>query len=137
MIMWDNGPMQPELLLDARADLGEGPAWDAATATLYWVDIHVGALHQFDPATGIDRTFPFGQFFGCAVPRRTGGLILALQSGFATLDSLPPAGEGPGITALFHPEPTLTGNRFNDGKCDPAGRLLAGTMDDAEVDASG
>jgi sugar lactone lactonase YvrE len=28
-------------------------------------------------------------------------------------------------------------NRFNDGKCDPAGRLLAGTMDLKETDYSG
>ncbi|MBE3118046.1 MAG: SMP-30/gluconolactonase/LRE family protein, partial [Candidatus Atribacteria bacterium] len=37
--------MQPELLLDARADLGEGPAWDASRGLLYWVDIHTGRLH--------------------------------------------------------------------------------------------
>jgi sugar lactone lactonase YvrE len=31
--------MNAELLLDAKATLGEGPAWDAKTQTLYWVDI--------------------------------------------------------------------------------------------------
>ena len=40
-------------------------------------------------------------------------------------------------THLVNPEQHLPGNRFNDGKCDPAGRFLAGTMDDAEKEASG
>ena len=31
--------MKPEIIYDARATLGEGPAWDAKTQTLYWVDI--------------------------------------------------------------------------------------------------
>ena len=31
--------MQTELLLDAKATLGEGPAWDSKTQTLYWIDI--------------------------------------------------------------------------------------------------
>jgi sugar lactone lactonase YvrE len=30
-----------------------------------------------------------------------------------------------------------SGNRFNDGKCDPAGRFLAGTMDHDEKEACG
>jgi len=38
---------------------------------------------------------------------------------------------------ILNPEPHLPGNRFNDGKCDPAGRFLAGTMDDNERLPSG
>jgi sugar lactone lactonase YvrE len=41
------------------------------------------------------------------------------------------------VRAIVNPESHLPGNRFNDGKCDPAGRFLAGSMDDAEVEASG
>jgi sugar lactone lactonase YvrE len=41
------------------------------------------------------------------------------------------------MRSLVNPEPQLPGNRFNDGKCDPAGRFLAGTMDDAEEAATG
>ena len=46
----------PELVLDARADLGEGPAWEARTGCLYWVDIHAGHLHIFNPMEGSDRS---------------------------------------------------------------------------------
>jgi sugar lactone lactonase YvrE len=122
----------PELILEARADLGEGPAWEPRSEVLYWIDIHAGGLHIFDPLTRTDRSIEVGEFLGCAAPRRAGGLVLGLRSGFATLDL---ASEK--ITRLVNPEPGLPGNRFNDGKCDPAGRFLAGSMDDAEVEASG
>ncbi|MEW6092866.1 MAG: SMP-30/gluconolactonase/LRE family protein [Chloroflexota bacterium] len=122
---------KPELLLDARAELGEGPAWDSRSGVLYWVDIHAGRLHTFDPSRRADRTVSLGEPIGCAAPSRLGGLILALRSGFWTLNQ--PAGT---LTQLAAPE-HASGNRFNDGKCDPAGRFLAGTMDDAEKEASG
>ena len=126
--------MKPELLLDAHADLGEGPAWDAATQTLYWVDIHAGNLHHFDPASGSDDSIHLGQSIGCLAPRRNGGLVLALQGRFATVD---PSAGVKSLMPIVQPEPHQPGNRFNDGKCDPAGRFLAGTMDDAENAASG
>jgi sugar lactone lactonase YvrE len=126
----------PELVLDARADLGEGPAWDSRTCLLYWVDIRAGHLHIFDPANGSDRSINTGESLGCAAPRLGGGLVLGLRSGFATMDSSFVSGEA-GLKALVNPEPHLPGNRFNDGKCDPAGRFLAGSMDNKEVEASG
>jgi sugar lactone lactonase YvrE len=134
----------PELLLDARADLGEGPAWEAHSGCLYWVDIHAGHLHIFNAWDGTDHHVNVGEYIGCVAPRRSSGLVLALRSGFALLDSPLPnsglrIGEGPGVglKALVNPEPHSPGNRFNDGKCDPAGRFLAGSMDDAELEASG
>ena len=122
----------PELILDVRADLGEGPAWEPRTGCLYWVDIHAGRLHIFNPADGSDRSIELGEYLGCAAPRRAGGLVLGLRSGFATLDL--PSNK---LVHLINPEPHLPGNRFNDGKCDPAGRFLAGSMDDAEIEPSG
>jgi sugar lactone lactonase YvrE len=127
----------PELILDAQADLGEGPAWESQTGSLYWVDIHAGRLHTFNPQDGSDRSMGVGEYLGCAAPRRSGGLVLGLRSGFATIDSALPSGEELEVRALVNPEPQLSGNRFNDGKCDPAGRFLAGSMDDAEIEASG
>lgn len=130
--------MQPELILDARADLGEGPAWDASRGLLYWVDIHTGRLHTFDPSEEIDRWVHVGESLGCLAPRpvslQTPGisLVIALNRGFMTFN-LP----SEQLVFLANPEPHLTRNRFNDGKCDPAGRFLAGTMDDAEKEASG
>jgi sugar lactone lactonase YvrE len=122
----------PELVLDAQAQLGEGPSWDAKTHTLYWINIYAGDIHAYSPKTNTDSVINVGESVGCIAPRKSGGLIMARKSGFASLDF--DTGE---VTTLANPEPNLPGNRFNDGKCDPAGRFLAGTMDNAEVEASG
>ena len=41
------------------------------------------------------------------------------------------------LTHIFDPEPHLFKNRFNDGKCDPAGRFWAGTTDTYGINAAG
>lgn len=118
--------MQTELLLDARAELGEGPFWDARTQTLYWLDVLNKRVYA-----GLEVFAQLDEFVGCAALRRDGGLILALKSSIAELR---PGSAKP--TVLAAPaEPA--NNRFNDGKCDPAGRFLAGSMDHNEVEASG
>ena len=124
--------LTPELILDARTFLGEGPAWDSANRRLYWVDIFAGHLHIFHPENSSDQIIPLGQPIGCAAPAREGRLILGLQEGLALLE---PASAK--LTFLARPESHLPGNRFNDGKCAPDGRFLAGSMDNAEVEASG
>jgi sugar lactone lactonase YvrE len=124
--------MFPELLLDAHADLGEGPSWDAAAKRLYWVDIRTGELHIFCPEDRTDICIPLGEKVGCVAPCSNGNLVAGLRGGFATINM-----DTKIITRLANPEGHLPGNRFNDGKCDPSGRFLAGTMDDAEIVISG
>lgn len=64
---------QPELLVDARAEVGEGPVWDERTATLYWVDILAGLVHATDTASGEDRVIDTGQPVGAVTsPSRSG-----------------------------------------------------------------
>jgi sugar lactone lactonase YvrE len=125
----------PTLILDARADLGEGPAWDSVCNLLYWVDIRVGHLHVYDPQSGDDTTYALGQMLGCVAPTKSGKLICGLKDGLAMVEC--GSSTSAHLTMLATPESHLPGNRFNDGKCGPDGRFLAGTMDNAEVDASG
>jgi sugar lactone lactonase YvrE len=132
----------PQLILDAQADLGEGPAWDSTRNLLYWVDIRAGRLHVYNPHSGEDLAYETGQLLGCVASARSGKLVCGLKDGLATLDlstSHLPLREGVGVRAeyLARPESHLPGNRFNDGKCSPDGRFLAGTMDNAEVEATG
>lgn len=114
--------IEPELILDAKALLGEGPSWNETTRQLYWVDIEGQAVHIYDPADGSDHRIDVGQMVGCVVPRQSGGMVVAMQHGFYALD--PETGT---LTSLYDPEPQLAENRFNDGKCDSRGRLWAGT----------
>ncbi|NLX56551.1 MAG: SMP-30/gluconolactonase/LRE family protein [Planctomycetaceae bacterium] len=115
--------MNPELVLDAQATLGEGAIWHAREQRLYWVDIDLGRLHRYDPVSETDQVFELGQMIGTVVPRAGGGLMVALQHGFAAFD--PESGE---LAFWGDPEQHLPRNRFNDGKCDPAGRFWAGTI---------
>jgi sugar lactone lactonase YvrE len=111
--------------------LGEGPVWDE-TGFLWWVDIKAPTLHRYRAEGGEVRSWTLPEPVGSLALRRQGGLILALQSGFAFFD--PETGE---LEKLFDPEPDLPQNRLNDGKCDALGRFWAGTMHDPEQDPTG
>jgi sugar lactone lactonase YvrE len=113
---------RPEIAIDSRATLGEGPVWDEQRQLLLWLDILPGLVHRFDPATGSDDVFRVGKPVGSAGLRRSGGLVLAVEDGFALLDE---DWQRVGQAVVEHPGPRA---RFNEGKCDPAGRFLAGTM---------
>lgn len=112
-----------ECVLDVSAEIGEGPVWASDEQRLYWVDVEVGVLHRFNPDSGRDETWQLGEAIGCLALRRTGGLVVALRSGFAFFD--PATGT---LEYLVDPEPERPENRFNDGAVDLAGRLWAGTM---------
>lgn len=116
-------PETADLILDARAGLGEGAVWDSEREMLYWVDINAGVVHTFDPATGEDRAISVGEPVGAVVPRRSGGLMLAVRRGFASLSP-----ESGGLRLVCDPDGHNPELRFNDGKCDPAGRFWAGTI---------
>ena len=81
-------PVQPqlELVLDSRADLGEGPVWDVDNQSLYWVDLFAGVVHCFDTRSSKDRTIDIGEIVGCVVPRANGNLLAATQLGVYDLD---------------------------------------------------
>ena len=112
---------QADLVLDARADLGEGPLWDVRTGELLWVDVMAGFVHRFDPESGIDRAFDVRQPVSAIVPRAAGGHVLALRDGFALWD-------GDTTTLVAPVEPQRREIRMNDGACDSRGRFWAGTM---------
>ena len=120
-----------ELVLDARAQLGEGPVWDDETGELVWVDILKGRVHRTTPA-GADQVVEVGRSVGAVGLRRGGGLVLATDDGFHLLD--PGATATRRIAAVEADDP-LT--RANDGKVDRQGRFWAGTMAFDEVTVSG
>src|SRR6266496_5059322 len=119
--------MHIELLFDAKAALGEGPIWDSHTQTLYWIDILNKRIYS-----GSDILTDLDDLIGCIAPRKNGGLILTQRSSFASLELNPVK-----LTPLSTLKEEPSNNRFNDGKCDPCGRFLAGTMDMGEKDPNG
>ncbi|MCH5584441.1 SMP-30/gluconolactonase/LRE family protein [Shimazuella sp. AN120528] len=112
-----------DLILDAKAELGEGPSWDACRKVLYWVDITRFRLHVYNPYTKEHTVFNTGQYIGAVVPRQSGGVVMAMEHGFYAFDF-----ETKKMTLIGTVELDKPNNRFNDGKCDAAGRFWAGTM---------
>jgi sugar lactone lactonase YvrE len=120
--------------LDITASLGEGPVWDSATETLFWVDIDTGGLHRFDPSSGADvwAAVP-GGVTACGLRRDT-GLVLATADGFA----VGVWGRGQvDLEIVSEPERENDRVRMNDGKCDPLGRFWAGSMSYSEIEPFG
>jgi len=106
------------------AVLGEGAIWNSMRQRLQWIDIISGRVFTYDPATGENRICEVGRTVGTVVPRARGGLMLAVHEGFASLD--PENGRLEFWPPVPRHDPAVV--RFNDGKCDPAGRFWAGTM---------
>ncbi|MDR6395426.1 SMP-30/gluconolactonase/LRE family protein [Herbaspirillum seropedicae] len=120
----------PVCILPAQAQLGECPRWDEQAQQLVWVDILARRLHRYDPASGRDRYVELPEAIGCVALAEEGGYIAGLRSGLWQLDQ---AGR-PVLQLAVNPE-DQAGSRFNDGRCDPAGRFLAGTIDEPKAGA--
>jgi L-arabinonolactonase len=103
--------------------LGESPVWDDYRQRLCWIDALAGTIHTVDPVTGAAGRFSVPAPIGSLALRQDGGAVLALRDGFAAYDFDTQAlTQGPSI-GLDHPK-----LRLNDGKADPQGRFVAGTM---------
>ncbi|MDR5839131.1 SMP-30/gluconolactonase/LRE family protein [Caballeronia sp. LZ034LL] len=117
----------PQVILDCRHCLGESPVWDDLTQTLHWTNIHAREMWSWKPSSRdsapVVRTMP--ERIGALGLRAGGGLVLALERGFATLDdgSLEPQP----LAALTAP---VARTRLNDGRVSPDGRFLCGGMNE-------
>ena len=113
--------------------LGECPVWDDTLRILRWVDIRAPALKRCDASGSELKVLPLRESIGSfALRAAPGSLVAAMRSGLYFLDA--DSGER---TTVARPEADLQGNRFNDGRCDRAGRFWAGTMNENESDPSG
>jgi sugar lactone lactonase YvrE len=114
---------QASLALKIRNDLGECPRWDEREQKLYWVDINAFQLHQLNPQTGEHQYLQFDEEIGCFSLRQQGGFLLAMRTGFYTID-----GWHTERKFITDPEVGLDKNRFNDGRADARGRMFAGSV---------
>jgi len=113
-----------DCVLPAHARLGECPVWSPDTGTLYWVDIDGCSVHEFDPVSGADSSWPLeGRPGAIALTTQHGRLLVALENGLGWLDVK--SGE---FTPWLVLENRRSGVRLNDGRCDPAGRFWVGSM---------
>jgi len=111
----------PEPVGTFTSKWGEGPVWYGDV--LLYVDIEGHKIIRFNPVTGEEKAWDVGERVGTVVARDSGGLVFAGDKGISFLDT-----DTGAITPVVDPEADIETNRFNDGKCDPAGRFWAGTM---------
>ena len=109
-----------EVVLEAGADLAEGPVW--TEHSLWWVDLEAGRVHHSDPVTGSDEVIEVGESVGAVIPRVGGGAVLGMRDGVALWDA-----EGREERRIPI-EVDDDESRMNDAMCDPVGRLFTGTM---------
>lgn len=106
------------------AQLGECPVWSGTEHALYWEDIDGRRIHRHDPSSGSEETRDLpGRPGSFVLTKEPGRLLVAMEHELVWLDW------ASGATETFvELEPAGTGNRLNDGRCDPAGRYVVGSM---------
>jgi sugar lactone lactonase YvrE len=97
---------------------GEGPVWIGG---LRFVDMLAGDIVALDGDGAVVERLRVGTVAASFRPRRDGGLVVAVERGFALVDTrgrvetLPEVWADPGV-------------RMNDGATDPDGRFYCGSM---------
>ncbi len=110
-------------LTDLKMEHGEGPIWDFRNQILYWVDIMKGLIYAHNFINDEILIYEVRQPVGAIGLANDNQLVLAIEHGFAMLDL---------ATKVVSPYPIpglVDQVRMNDGKVDPLGRFVAGTMD--------
>lgn len=111
--------------------LGEGPVWDAASQRLWWVDILDGRVYGagLDGETLVDvSSRQLDSMVGAVAPAADGGLMVAGKSALIRVDGRFD------VEDRWEVLPDDGVRRLNDGKCDPAGRYLVGSLSLGEPD---
>lgn len=104
--------------------LAEGPLWDPVRERVLWVDIMAGMVHaatlRGDGTLSRTDSIEFPDTAGAVAVSENGDWVVAGSQRLYRRDA----------DGRMTPVPTLVaaaGRRFNDGKADPAGRLVVGT----------
>ena len=121
-----------QVLLDTPMLLGECPLWHPGEAALYWIDIAGLSVHRFHPDSGKHQSWPLPSEPGCIARSANGGLVVAMRAGIALLNTSTGA-----LTLMADAPYDATRIRFNDGRCDAAGRLWTGTLYDPRDQLAG
>ncbi|XP_073318808.1 regucalcin [Pagrus major] len=110
-------------VLKVGALVGEGPVWEESDQTLLFVDIVGQKIHRWSSTTNQIQSVETADTVGFAVPRRSGGYVAGVGRSVVAVDWSTQT-----MSSLAEVDEDKPNNRLNDGKVDPFGRLLAGTM---------
>jgi sugar lactone lactonase YvrE len=117
------------LLVPTHCQVGESLIHCPQQQCLYWVDITGRQLHRFSLPNQAHTVWPTPEmtgFIALRSPAAGGGLIAGMESGlFAITFAQSDAPHFAPLCSVPHSAPNM---RFNDGRTDRQGRVVAGTM---------
>jgi sugar lactone lactonase YvrE len=120
------GTPVPRVATEESFDLAEGPVWDPFRDRLLWLDIRQGTVlvgRLLDDGTiTIEQRISTPAMVGAVAVSEGGDWILAGQRELLTRTAEGTLAAGPALLAAD------SGRRLNDGKIDPAGRFVVGTL---------
>ena len=108
-----------------KDQVGESPVWDAEGLCLWWVDIEAQCIRK-KSLEGQLQSWHLPEKVGCIALTANRQVVAAMETSIALL-SLESDGRYKQQTLATMAHPKL-GMRFNDGRCDPSGRMWIGTM---------
>ncbi|KAJ8944497.1 hypothetical protein NQ318_011755 [Aromia moschata] len=125
-----------EKVVDRTFELGESPHWDAETQTLYFVDINGHTINKYVPATKLHTHSYIGSNVSFIIPvaGKTDEFVIGKNREVVLISWNGDTEKAEIVKTLFEVDSEYPGNVFNDGKCDPSGRLWAGTIGAPPVD---
>ncbi len=113
--------MRAEQVTEAVTYHGEGPVWSPTWGGLRFVDMLAGDVLTLLPDGGV-RRMRVGEVAAFVRPRSAGGYVVGVERGIGLADDVdaPPTR----VVELLAGQDA----RMNEGGCDPAGNLWAGSM---------
>ena len=114
------------VLAGHRDRVGESPLWDPAQRALWWVDIEACAIRRLGLGDSALQSWTLPERVACVALHAEGGLVAALETRIvhAALNA-----DGGAVLATLAPARHERADmRFNDGRCDRAGRFWVGSM---------
>jgi sugar lactone lactonase YvrE len=115
---------EPRVWFRSTATLVESILWDAAAGLVRWVDIEEGEVHSADVDGGGHRMVRVPAPVSAIQPAASGRLVASLADSIVEIDAEGAAGRT--IATVSHAHPDM---RLNEGKCDPQGRFVVGSLD--------
>ena len=119
-----------EHVLTSQNEIGESPIWVAEEERLYWTDTERSSVTSYRPGDHTVRRSVLSLPVTALVRRRGGGWLAVTKKGLAYWDPFTNLCE-----VIADPTADRDDLAFNDGTADPAGRVIAGTMNFRELTA--
>jgi len=109
-----------------RDRVGESPLWDPAQRALWWVDIEACAIRRLGLGESALQSWTLPERVACVALHADGGLVAALET--RIVRAVLNADGSSQLCTLAPARHERADMRFNDGRCDRAGRFWVGSM---------